>query len=587
MSESESRTQERRLYGIGVCPGIVQGEVFAYDPEESEPPSHPITEEQIGSEISRLEAALLETRGQILEMQKQIASDIGSKDAAIFDAHLLVVDDTTIYSEVVRKLEEDLLNVERVYFEVTDRYAKSLAQIDDPYLRERAHDLHDVTRRVLRNLSGKSDYGISGLASPHIVVARDLTPSETAGIDRTMVLGFATDGGSSTSHTAIMARSLNIPAVVGLRHAMKTLKTGDEVLLDGFNGLLIINPEPKTLQRYGEMQRREGELARELGQLRETDSTTRDGRKIILSANIERKQDAEMARDYGANGVGLYRTEFLFLNRQNLPDEEEQYQDYLNVATTVQPNGVIIRTLDVGGDKVERGAPKEPNPFLGWRAIRFCLERPDIFKIQLRAILRAGSNGNVRLMYPMVACLEELQRANELLEECRQELRREGVEFNENMEVGMMVELPSAALAADVFAKHVDFFSIGTNDLIQYTIGVDRLNERVAGLYRPTHPSVIKLMHMAVEAAHQHNIWIGICGETAGDLALTPLMVGLDIDELSVGSSLVPRVKKAIQNLDHQECRAMLQEILTMTSTTSILQRTRKMAQENYPGLLG
>ncbi len=587
MSQTEPNNQERRFYGIGVCPGIVQGEVYVYNPDHSEPPGHPITEEQVGNEIARLENALLETRGQILDMQKQIAADIGGKDAAIFDAHLLVVDDTTIYSEVVRKLEEDLLNVERIYYDVTNRYARSLAQIDDPYLRERAHDLHDVTRRVLRNLSGKADYGISGLDSPHIVVAHDLTPSETAGIDREMVLGFATDGGSSTSHTAIMARSLNIPAVVGLRNVMDHLSTDDVVLLDGFNGLLIINPEPKTLQRYGEIQRREGELARELGQLRETDSVTRDGRKIILSANIERRQDAELARNHGANGIGLYRTEFLFLNRASLPDEDEQYQDYVQVATQMQPDGVIIRTLDLGGDKLDRGHHPEPNPFLGWRAIRYCLERPKIFKPQLRAILRASSVGNVRLMYPMIACLEELQRANEMLEECREELRHEGVNFNENMEVGMMVELPSAALASDVFAKYVDFFSIGTNDLIQYTIGVDRLNERVAHLYRPTHPSVIGLMHKTVQAAHAQNIWAGVCGETAGDLALTPLMVGLDIDELSVGSSLVPRVKKAIQNLDHAKCRDLLQDLLQMTSTSEILELTRKMARENYPSMLG
>jgi phosphotransferase system enzyme I (PtsI) len=581
--------EELVLQGIGVCAGIVSGPVFIYDPEEIEPHSFEIAAEQVPAELARLETAILETRAQILEMQKQVAEAVGAHDAAIFDAHLLVVDDTTLYTEVVRKLETDLINVDSAFYEVANRFATRLARIDDPYLRERAHDLHDVTRRVLRNLAGKTGNPTVRLEKPHIIVAKNLMPSETAQLDRRMVLGFATDGGSSTSHTAIMARGLNITAVVGLRTATHDLEDGQEVLLDGYEGVLISNPTADTRERYAARQRREGDLVKALGELRETDSVTPDGHRIILSANIERKDDVDSVKVVGAEGIGLYRTEFMFLNRDDLPTEEEQYLDYLHVATNMQPDGVIIRTLDVGGDKVMQALredlPTEPNPFLGWRAIRVCLERPDIFRSQLRAILRASSAGNVRLMYPMISTLRELEQANAILEQCRQELRAEGKPFDEHMDVGMMMEVPSAAITAEHFAGRVSFFSIGTNDLIQYTLGIDRLNERVSGLYTPTHPAVLKLIDGIVRAAHDAGIWVGICGEMAGDINLTPLLLGLNVDELSVGASLVPRVKKAIQNLNYQECHQMATELIRLPRSSDIFEASRRMAKERYPEL--
>lgn len=583
--------EEKILTGIGVCAGIVDGPVFVYDPEEIEPHVYEITAEQVPGELARLEAAVLDTRAQILEMQKLVAEAVGAADAAIFDAHLMVVDDTTLYTEVVRKLESDLVNVDSAFYEVANRFATRLARIDDPYLRERAHDLHDVMRRVLSNLSGKGaqQQQMIRLERPHIIVAKNLMPSETALLDRQMVLGFATDGGSSTSHTAIMARGLNITAVVGLRTATHELQDGEEVLLDGYEGVLIINPTPETRERYAVRQRREGDLVKALGELRETDSVTRDGHRIILSANIERKDDVDQVKVVGAEGIGLYRTEFMFLNRDDLPNEEEQYLDYLHVATGMQPNGVIIRTLDVGGDKVmqalKEDVEEEPNPFLGWRAIRLCLERPDIFKTQLRAILRASSAGNVRLMYPMISTLRELEQANAILEECRRELREEGKTFDEHMDVGMMMEVPSAAITAEHFAGRVSFFSIGTNDLIQYTLGIDRLNERVSGLYTPTHPAVLKLIEGIANAAHAAGIWVGVCGEMAGDISLTPLLLGLGVDELSVGSSLVPRVKKAIQNLDQGECRELAQNLIRLPRSSEIFEASRNMARAKYPEL--
>ncbi len=578
-----------RFTGIGVCPGIVIGRAYVHDPGDLEPPIRRIDRSELAGEIARFEKALLKTRQQILETQQKLAESIGSKDAAIFDAHLLVVEDDTITSEVVRRLEQELLRVDRVYYEVTQKYAQSLEAIDDAYLKERAHDLHDVARRVLRNLAGRRESSLSVLARDSIIVAQNLAPSETADLDPERIPALATDGGSVTSHAAIMARSLNIPAVVGLRQVSELCETGDEVILDGFHGVFILNPEEETRQKYETLRKKEGQLAEQLSLLQETRAETKDGRRIILSANIERKDDAGLVKLYGAEGIGLYRTEFLFMGRNRLPDEDEQYENYRTVVETVAPHEVIIRTLDLGGDKLPGTSAlrqNEANPFLGWRGIRLCLERPDIFKPQLRAILRASATGSTRLMYPMISCLEELLAANRMLEECREEMRREQIPFDEKMQVGMMIELPSAALSAHILGEYVDFFSIGTNDLIQYTLGVDRTNELVSELYKPTHPSLVGLIHHVVEAARQHGIWVGVCGETAGDIVLTPLLLGLGVDELSVGASIVPRVKKAIQHLDYSRCQQLALEVQEMKRSHEIMERCRKMARENYPELV-
>jgi phosphotransferase system enzyme I (PtsI) len=402
------------------------------------------------------------------------------------------------------------------------------------------------------------------------------------------VLGFATDVGSRTSHTAIMARSMSIPAVVGLHNVTETLESGQHVLLDGYNGLLILNPSDHTLWEYGELEIKKTQVEEKLTQLRETVSTTIDGRHVVLSANIELPDEVAVVIKNGAEGIGLYRTEFFYINKTELPDEEEQYLNYKRVADEVLPFSVIIRTLDLGGDKFMTALdlPEELNPFLGWRAIRFCLERPEIFKVQLRAILRAGVGGNVRMMYPMISGLDELRRANAVLEECKTELRNENIPFNENMEVGAMIEIPSAAVTADLLAREVDFFSIGTNDLIQYTIAVDRVNERIAHLYEPTHPAIIRLIKNVIDAGHAHNLWVGICGEMAGEIALTPLLIGLGVDELSTGAALVPRVKRAVQSLDVGFCLKLVDEISHLDSATQILERCEAAARDHYPELM-
>jgi phosphoenolpyruvate-protein phosphotransferase (PTS system enzyme I) len=582
--------QEKRFHGAGVSPGIARGPIHVVRDDLDDILRYPIEPSQVAGEIARFEAALVQTRVQILEMQQEIAEAIGAKDAAIFDAHLLVVEDRTLIDEVLRKLETELCNVEWVFQEVATKYAETLGRIDDPYLRERALDIQDVTRRIIHNLQGKTPQRLRGLTEPHILVAHNLSPSDTATISRDQVLGIATDLGSRTSHSAILARSLNIPSVVGLHDATDKLETGQQVLLDGYDGLLIVDPTFETLSHYGEIALRKDRVVQRLRELRETKSTTRDGRHIVLSANIELPSDVGAVLANGAEGIGLYRTEFLFVNRTTLPSEEEQYQTYRKVAEEVRPHPLIIRTFDLGGDKLATGAVDtgdELNPFLGWRAIRFCLENIDIFKTQLRAILRAGAIGNVKIMFPMISGLEELRQAMAILNECKEELYATNVDFGKDMEAGAMIEIPSAAIASDMLAREVDFFSIGTNDLIQYTIAVDRVNERIAHLYEPTHPSVLRLLKLTADAAHANDLWVGICGEMAGDVALVPLLLGLGVDELSVGANLVPQVKLAVQNLALPECRELVDQALKLSTGAEILERCMELATARYGTLLG
>ncbi|HVI83628.1 MAG TPA: phosphoenolpyruvate--protein phosphotransferase [Chthoniobacterales bacterium] len=578
--------KEIQFRGAGVSPGLAHGVIHVVRDDLDDVVRYSIEPAQIANEIARFEAALVQTRVQILEMQQKIAEAIGAKDAAIFDAHLLVVEDRTLIDEVLRRLEAERCNVEWVFQEVASSYAETLSKIDDPYLRERAVDMQDVTRRIIRNLQGKAPKPLLGAAQPHILVAHNLTPSDTASMDRQLVLGIATDLGSRTAHTAIIARSLNIPAVVGLHDATEKLESGRHVLLDGYTGVLIIDPTPETLSYYGEIELRKGLVAKELKGLRQTSSTTSDGRHIVLSANIEMPTDVESVGENGAEGIGLYRTEFLFVNRDTLPSEEEQYETYRKVAERVHPNPLIIRTFDLGGDKLAVGTVNvgdELNPFLGWRAIRFCLENVDIFKTQLRAIWRASAIGNVKIMFPMISGLEELRHANKILEDCRQEVGENKVG---KVEVGAMIEIPSAAISSDSLAREVDFFSIGTNDLIQYTIAVDRVNERIAHLYEPTHPAVLRLLKMIADAGHANKIWVGVCGEMARDVALIPLLIGLGMDELSVGATSVPRVKMAVRSLAVLECQKLVAEALTLQTSSEILVRCLDLATKRYGGLL-
>jgi len=540
---------ELRLAGIPASPGVVSGQLAVFAHEEVRIHPTPIREDQVENEMRRLEAALLKTREQIQKIKEQLARSIGEQETGIFEAHLLVAGDSTIVSAVRKQMQMRKICVEHVYQHVIHTYAQSLRQVEDPYLRERAADILDVGRRVVHNLLGRKLADIYALDAPSIILAHDLSPSDTALLNRQMALGFATEAGSTTSHTAIMARSLNIPAVVGLHEVLSRCESGAPVILDGYSGLLIVHPSEQTRYEYGQIEKRRHEVEQRLEALRDTPAVTTDGRRIVLSANVELPEDLPLITESGAEGIGLYRTEFMFLNRVQFPGEEEQMNIYRQVVQSSRPHLAIIRTLDLGGDKLptHQGLDPEANPFLGWRAIRYCLERPEIFKVQLRAICRANPGGKIRVMFPMIATREELAAALTLLREAREELKAAGIPAAEEVEAGAMIEVPSAALIADRLAPMVQFFSIGTNDLTQYTMAADRTNERVASLYQPTHPGVLSLIRKVVEAARKNGIWVGVCGEMASDVVMTPALIGLGVDEMSMGSVSVPRVKKAIQ----------------------------------------
>ena len=579
---------ELRLAGIPASPGVVSGQLAVFAHEEVRIHPTPIQEDQIDHEMRRLEAALLKTREQIQKIKEQLAHSIGEQETGIFEAHLLVAGDSTIVSAVRKQLQLRKICVEHVYQHVIHTYAQSLRQVEDPYLRERAADILDVGRRVVHNLLGRKLADIYALDAPSIILAHDLSPSDTALLNRQMALGFATEAGSTTSHTAIMARSLNIPAVVGLHEVLSRCESGAPVILDGYSGLLIVHPSEQTRYEYGQIEKRRHEVEQRLEALRDTPADTTDGRHIILSANVELPEDLPLIAESGAEGIGLYRTEFMFLNRVQFPGEDEQMNIYRQVVQASRPHLAIIRTLDLGGDKLptHQGLDPEANPFLGWRAIRYCLERPEIFKVQLRAICRSNPGGKIRVMFPMIATREELAAALTLLREAREELKAAGIPAAEEVEAGAMIEVPSAALIAERLAPMVQFFSIGTNDLTQYTMAADRTNERVASLYQPTHPGVLSLIRRVVEAARNHGIWVGVCGEMASDVVMTPVLVGLGVDEMSMGSVSVPRVKKAIQSLSFAECEALALGVLQMDSGEEVRRQLEKVAQQKYPELV-
>lgn len=576
------------LQGIGVSPGVVISSAFLLKSEEERYVERDISEDDIPREIARFEEALIETRHQIHDIQEQVKEVVGQENASIFDAHLLVVDDRAFVEEVIRGLSTKHLNVETILHNVSERYADALGRIEDDYLRERAADVRDVTRRILRNLAGRSGSDLMQLSEPCVVIANDLAPSETATMNREKVVGFATDLGSPTSHTAIMARALGIPAVVGLHDVSVRVSAEDQILIDGNKGLLIIHPSEERLESYGKLIETRQNIRSELARLRDESAETRDGYMVLLSANIENPDDIQAVQENGACGVGLFRSEFLYMTRADLPSEDDQVEAYLKVAEALKPDPVIIRTIDLGGDKFLSHVrmAEEMNPFMGWRAIRFCLAQPEIFKTQLRAILRASVTGNVRVMYPMVSSADEVLQANQLLEEAKQDLREQGHPFNEKIEVGVMIEVPSAALVADLIAPHVKFFSIGTNDLVQYTLAVDRVNERIAYLYEPTHPAILKLIKNTIDIGHAHGIWTGICGEMAGNPLMVPLLMGLGADEFSVSPSVVPIVKDVIRNLRYAQAEELAAQAMASVSPKEVLDICRKLTQEIAPEVI-
>jgi phosphotransferase system enzyme I (PtsI) len=582
----QRKTGEKMLRGIPASQGVSRSRVVLLDRTSIDPVKRSINETDSEKEDDRLQSSIAETRRQITTMQDRLREAMGAKEALIFDSHLLVLEDPILLEEVSRYIREDMVSAEYAFYQASEKYAKALAKVEDTYLSERAADIRDVTQRVLSNLMDRpTNTKLANLTEPCIVVAHDLTPTDTAMLDPAMVLGFLTEVGSRTSHTAILSRSLRIPAVIGLGEAIRELHSEQSVLIDGFNGFVIIEPSDQTLFEYGQLVERQTSIEENLEIIHDDAAETRDGQRIVLSANIERVDDIESVRQSGATGVGLFRTEFLFINRSDLPNEEEQFAAYRRVVESLTPDPVIIRTLDLGGDKLlsHVNLAEEMNPFLGWRAIRLCLEEKDLFRTQLRAILRASAFGDLKIMYPMVSGVEELDAANVLLNDCREQLRAEDKAFADDIEIGVMIETPSAAMIADSLARRVQFFSIGTNDLIQYALAVDRLNEKIAHLYEPTHPGILRLIKTTVDAGQSHGIWTGVCGEMAGDLAAVPILLGLGVAELSVTPSMVPRVKMLIRSIEMEQARELATFALKNDSPKEILARAEALTKAAVP----
>ncbi|MBE6043261.1 phosphoenolpyruvate--protein phosphotransferase [Clostridium thermopalmarium] len=506
--------------------------------------------ENVQAEKERLDKAINNSRNQLVKIKEKAEKELGSDKAAVFESHIMLLDDPEFTGAVAMNIESNKVNAEKALSDVIEMYMGIFASMEDEYMRERAADVKDVGNRILANLAGNGADDLENLNENTIIVAHDLTPSDTAQLDRSKVVGFITNIGGRTSHSAIMARTLEIPAVVGLKDITENVKNGDTVIVDGEEGIVLINPDEATIAKYKEKKAAYEKEREELKKLINVKTVTKSGKHVEVAGNIGKPEDIHQVLENGGDGVGLFRTEFLYMDRDEMPSEEEQFEAYKYVAEKAEGRPIVIRTLDIGGDKKlpYLPLPEEMNPFLGYRAIRLCLDRKEIFKIQLRALLRASAFGNIKIMFPMISSLEEFLAAKDVLKECMNELRSEGKDFNENLEVGMMVEIPAAAVCADELAKHVDFFSIGTNDLIQYTLAADRMNEKVSYLYNPHHPAVLRLIKMTIDAAHKEGKWCGMCGEAAGDESMIPILVEYGLDEFSMSATSILKAKQIIMN---------------------------------------
>lgn len=558
------------LKGIAASPGIAIARAVILTQEEYVPEQTVIAD--TGAETARFHAAVEAAKDEIEAIRSETERKLGAEKAEIFEGHLMLLDDPELIDAVVEKIEHESAGAEYALYEVSQAFIEMLSELDDEMLRERAVDVRDVRGRVLDALRGVQGGNLTQLQDECVIIAYDLTPSDTAQLNLEAVRGFITEIGSRTSHSAIMARSLDVPAIVGAGAEVRDIRPGDLVVMDALEGEIWVNPSEEELAnlqaKKAAYDKRKAELAVWAGR----PSVTKDGHRVEIAANIGKLEDVQKAIDNGAEGIGLFRTEFLYMGRSELPSEEEQFQSYKYVLEKMAGKPVVIRTLDIGGDKElpYMDLPKESNPFLGQRALRLCLERDDLFRTQLRALLRASRYGNLKIMFPMIAVRDELFEAKRMLEEEKQSLLAEGVEVSDTIEVGMMIEVPSAAVSADLFAPHVDFFSIGTNDLIQYTMAADRMNETVAYLYQPCHPSILRLIRFVIEAARQEGKWVGLCGEMAGDLASAPLLLGLGLHEFSMSAGSILQAREQLGGLLYAEWQEHAKTALTLGSQQEV-----------------
>ncbi len=560
------------ISGIPASPGIVFGKALVLKEEKIVLDMQKIKDSQVDEEIARFYAGREAAVEQLNSIKERAYQSLGEEKAAIFEGHLMILEDEELEEEIIDYLRSNHVNAAVAANVVIDQQVAILSEIDDEYLKERAGDIRDIGNRLIKNILGMHIVDLGEINEEAILVAYDLTPSETAQLNLDKVLGFVTDIGGRTSHTSIMARSLELPAIVGTNNVTELVNTGDFLILDALNNVVYVNPSQEDIQRLKALQAKLADEKAELAKLKDLPALTLDGHRVDVVANIGTIRDIEGAERNGAEGVGLYRTEFLFMDRDQLPTEEEQFIAYKDVVEAMNGNLVILRTMDIGGDKElpYLNLPKEMNPFLGWRAIRIALDRREILNAQLRAVLRASAYGKLAVMFPMIISVEEIRELKSVIEELKVELRNEGKAFDENIQIGVMVETPSAAVNAKFLAKEVDFFSIGTNDLTQYTLAVDRGNELISHLYNPMSPSVLSLIKQVIDASHAEGKWTGMCGELAGDERATVLLLGMGLDEFSMSAISVPRIKKLIRNVNYQDAKLLAEKALQQPTAAEI-----------------
>jgi phosphotransferase system enzyme I (PtsI) len=573
------------LPGISAAPGVVIGKALLFPDDSREISRYTVSPGEVPGELERFVAAAREASGELRSLEEN-SPDMSREQKAIFKSHLMMMEDPDFQYQIKARLESKYENIEWIVFEVGRDLAQKLMQSPDAYLRERAADVADVSRRIINCLQGIKRFSLADLEEDVILAAHNLLPSDALSLNRKRVKALAMDMGSRTSHTAILFRSFGIPAVMGLSSAVREIADGDTLIVDGDAGRVILDPDEAALEHYRGKQIRLQREAGEFSALKKLPAETTDGRRVILKANIGLPGEAAEMGPCGAEGIGLYRSEFLFL-QNGQGSEERQLEAYLSVVKAMKGKSVTIRTVDVGGDKVLPGMDPadEENPLLGWRAIRFSLSLPELFKTQLRAILRASAAGPVKIMFPMISGIEELEKALELLEEAKEECRKKNQDFDENLEAGTMIEIPAAVMTADILAEKSDFFSIGTNDLIQYTLAVDRINEKVGYLAQPAHPAVLRFIKQTIDSAHARGIPAAMCGELAGEPAAAPLLLGLGLDEFSMTSSFIPQVKKIIRSVDYESCKALAESALSLTSYRQVQALLARWLGERFPDL--